>query len=249
MKRSDEEGRMRRQELRALARIHAARERMRCCEVARDLGVELLEECSARMQALVERGEIGERKNEDGQDYPQARIIYWGEIETGAMSMMALEVDYGEGFKARAGLWARGRALWECASMSPIERWEAFYRASSLGTVAHREKILGLLRAALRALSNELEMELDFVNFERGVDILLTSEGVEGINSWSAAWSKSSQPPHVNRLAEPREPTPEEWRTLEVDARRLIDQVRAGMAEPPAGPAEGESPPGPAGGA
>ena len=249
MARSDEEGRWGRSEKAALRRIHASRERVRRCEEARDQGVRLLEECTSRMQSMVERGEIGARKLGDGQEYPQARIVYWGEIESGAMSMMALEVDYGEGFKARAGAWCRGRALWECASMSPIERFEAFVRSFSLGSVGHAEKIWGLLRSALRALSSELELELEFADPEDGVDILLVGEELELPASWSAAWSSPRLPPQRAPEPEPREPTPAEWRELEAEARRLIDMVRSGMAEPPEPPAAGEGPPDPAGGA
>lgn len=231
----------------AMARIRSARSRARSCQDACDDATEMLKRFGKSMFEMVERGEIGSRHSDDGKNYPQMRLLYWGEIESGGLSMIAIEVDFGHGQSARVGAWARWRALWDCPSMPVRERWDAWRLSSSIGTPRHEEKVWLRLSASLRALSREIEPELDFSDFSDFSDFDELDVRIGGEPDLLGAWAgaRSEQPMLVHQAPLDREPSEAEWAELEIEARAILECVKRSIDEgaraprPPADPNPG----------
>lgn len=229
MDRAREDKKSRRAQRKALTRIHAIKAKTKVCEQAREEAKWMLEDYAERMRFLVECGEIGSRRGQSGEEYPQMRVIYWGEVETGAMTMMVLEVDYGWGHHARVGMWGTLRSLWECPALTFRERVGTWRRASMLGDPEKVEEVWAMVIAALRALSCDIEHELEFEH-EMVLDVDLSSGPGADEASWRqwvaqqgeelAPWGEAARPP-----------TELEWDDLGVEARDILERVRMSMSD------------------
>ena len=215
----------------ARARTRSWREGVAECERARDLAVEVLRDCSERMGEMLERGEIGSRGDAQGQRYPQLRVVYWGEIESGSMSLACVEVDYGFGDKARVGVWGRLRAVWDCSGLSgPRERFGAWVAGWGLGSSIQSERAWLAVKACLRSMSMDLDLDLKFGS----------SPGREtgAWADWLSNEGSDTQPLAPLGLEEGTElPGEQEWEDLGRRAAGILDSFNT---ERRAGPADGK---------
>lgn len=222
----------------ARARVAAWKAQVERSERARDLAVGMLEDYAKRLQTMLDRGELGSRKGSDGEDYPQLRIVYWGEIETGSMSLLCFEIDYGLGERARVGAWGRMRSVWESCSLPFGERLLAWRRAFGHGAEHQTETVWVDIRACLKVLCADLAADLDFGasafprpegDFERQLRV-----DEREWDAWVGAQGRALVPLGIGALAAiERQPSEQEWAQLESQTRALLDGVaRALRAEP-----------------
>ena len=222
----------------ARGRVEGWKAQVARSERARDVAVEMLEDYGKRLQTMLERGELGSRKGSDGEDYPQLRIVYWGEIETGSMSLLCFEIDYGGGERARVGAWARMRSVWESCSLPFGERFLAWRRALGHGSEHQAEQVWLDIRACLKVLCADLELDLDFGanafprpkgDFERQLRV-----DEREWDAWVSAQGRELVPLGFGGAAAiERQPSEQEWAQLESQTRELLDGVaRALRGEP-----------------
>jgi hypothetical protein len=226
---------------RARTRVKYWKTQVGRCEAARNRAVEMLEDYAKRMQAMLDRGELGSRKGADGESYPQLRIVYWGEIETGSMSLLCYEIDYGSNERARVGAWGSLRAVWDSSTLPWSERLLAWRRSWSHGGEFGAEDIWLDIRACLKALCSDLELDLDFgvQGFPRPIGDFERQLRVDerAWDDWVAGQGESLSPlsmlPMDSALPEELAPTPEEWIELEQQAKSLLDGVARDMRDEP----------------
>jgi len=229
---------------RAGRRIRRWKDAVRECEQAKEHAVKLLEDCTMRMTRMIERQEIGTRKCSDGQTYPQLRVVYWGEIESGSMSMLCVEIDYGDLERARVGIWAKMRALMDSTALGGVEKVSAWWRGWSLGKPSSVESVWLEVKACLKALALDLEYDLGYVSESAPASF--------DEKAWGEWVSKQGE--NLVDLALPRtepwdEPSSndEAWQDLGRQAKALLTQVKMDAlglprkTKPPEGRAGGDS--------
>lgn len=223
---------------RAGRRIRRWKDAVRECEQAKEHAVALLEDCSARMAKMIERQEIGTRKCSDGQSYPQLRVVYWGEIETGSMSMLCVEIDYGDLDRARVGIWAKLRAFMDSTALGGVEKMSAWWRGWNLGKPSGVESAWLEIKACLKALAVDLEYDLSYAS-----ESALPSFDEKAWGEWVSKQGDNLialSLPVPEHMEEPSS-TDEEWQDLGRQARALLTQVKIdalglqSKAKPPEG--------------
>ena len=203
--------------------VQAWKDAVQKSESIKKSAVELLEICSKRMYLMQEKGELGVRKNSDGDVYPQLRIVYWGEIESGTMNLVCIEVDYGYGDKARVGLWSLFRSIWDSQGLSGImERSVAWWGGRSLGKAIYTEEIWKKVKACLKVLSSDLELDLNFDD-----STVPLSPDDNAWNEWLEKEGQAVQPLMILGLPSPEAVANKtQWDKLELQAQWLLRSAK-----------------------